>query len=217
MSLDAGESELDGTCPFCMPTTLHTILEVTEHFFVLADHAPLIEGHALIVPRVHYACYGALPRELRDEFLTLKRTVAAFFAAMYKPAVFFEHGVFRQTVFHAHLHAFPFGHIPIDICEAAQPDGRIVRSLEDLHAWYAERGHYFYLEQPPQAGHRAMAAVFPPSEARYFAVLGMLRETASAQGGWDPPAVRRMLGVPKMRALAAKWREYQAREWPQGD
>src|SRR5689334_6015363 len=41
MSLDAGDSELDGTCPFCMPATLHTILKETEHFFVLADHAPL--------------------------------------------------------------------------------------------------------------------------------------------------------------------------------
>jgi hypothetical protein len=168
----------------------------------------LVEGHILIAPRGHFACYGAVPSELWDEFLALKQLVAAFFEAKYKPSVFFEHGVFRQTVFHAHLHAFPFGPIPIDVSTAAQPDGCIVRSLEDLRGWYVERGHYFYLEQPPRGRRFFDAAVFPPVESRYFAVLGMLRDSASAQGGWDPPAVRRMLGAPKMRALAAKWHEF---------
>jgi diadenosine tetraphosphate (Ap4A) HIT family hydrolase len=208
MSLDAGDGEQTATCAFCAPDALDLVLHETENFLVIADHAPMIEGHLLIVPREHYACYGALPAELWDEFLALKRTVRAFMEAMYRPPVFFEHGVFRQTVFHAHLHAFPFGPIPLDVHRLAEPDGCVVRSLEDVRAWYRERGHYFFLEQPPHGGRPATAAVFPPVEARYFAVLGMLRESASAHGGWDPPAVRRMLGMPKMRALAAKWREY---------
>ena len=208
MSLDAGDEERAAGCPFCAPETLDMVLRETEHFLVLADHAPLIEGHLLIVPRQHYACYGALPHELEGEFLTLRRQIKAFFGAMYRPPVFFEHGVFRQTVFHAHLHAFPFGYLPLDVAKLAQPDGRLVSSLEDIRRWYAERGHYFYLEQPPLDGGVALAAVFPPLEARYFAVLGMLRESASAQGGWNPPAMRRLLGGPKMRALADKWRAY---------
>ncbi len=214
MSLDAGDSEPGLVCPFCAPETLDTVLKETPEFLVLADHAPMIEGHVLIVPRDHYACYGAVPEGLWSEFLTVKRAVRAFLERAYLPPVFFEHGVFRQTVFHAHLHAFPFGHIPLDIRKLAHPDGRIVRSLDDLRGWYLERGHYFYLEQTPEAGQAPTAAVFPPVEARYFAVLGMLRESASAHGGWDPPAVRRMLGVPKMRAVATKWREYAARGSP---
>jgi diadenosine tetraphosphate (Ap4A) HIT family hydrolase len=99
----------DHRCVFCAHDALDVVLEETDHFLVIADHAPLAEGHLLIVPRDHYACYGALPAEFDEEALELRQRVTDFLTATYRAPVFFEHGVFRQTVFHAHLHALPLG------------------------------------------------------------------------------------------------------------
>lgn len=197
-------------CVFCDPAALSHILTRTEHFLVAADYAPLVEGHTLIIPRGHYPCYGALPPELEPELIAVKRRVARFFRTRYRPAVFFEHGVFRQTVFHAHLHAFPFGPINLHLFEVAHPDGRPVHGLADLRAWYNERGQYFYVEQPRQPDQPLEAAVFPPEEERYFRVLRTIREQTERAANWVPPAVRRMQSGPQVSALARKWAEFEA-------
>ncbi|HLZ24334.1 MAG TPA: HIT domain-containing protein [Ktedonobacterales bacterium] len=195
-------------CAFCDRDALDLILDETEHFYLLADHAPLVEGHALIIPREHYACYGAIPEALEQEFLELKRRVAAFLAAAYTAPAFFEHGVFRQTVRHAHLHALPFGALPFDPHLAAGNGARLVAAPADLRRWYAERGHYFYLEQPGSDSRFGLAAVFPPEEERYWQVLAHLRDAAGRHGTWMPQAARRATGQEKMRTLAEKWRAY---------
>jgi diadenosine tetraphosphate (Ap4A) HIT family hydrolase len=196
-------------CPFCAPEHLDTVLAETEHFRIIADHAPLVEGHTLIIPRAHYPCYGAVPLEYEPELIAVKRRVARFFRARYRPAVFFEHGVFRQTVFHAHLHAFPFGPVNLRLFELAHPDGQPVHSLADLHAWYEQRGHYFYLEQPRTSPGPLEAAVFPPEEEHYFRVLRTLRESSNVTGGWRPPMERRLFGASQMAALERAWREFE--------
>lgn len=195
-------------CAFCERARLEHVLFESDNFFLLADHAPLVEGHLLIIPRDHYACYGALPTELEDELLTLKRRVSSFLETAYRQPAYFEHGVFRQTVYHAHLHAFPFGPINIDVHTLAAPEGRHVKTLADVRAWYADRGQYFYLEQPANDGVPAEAAVFPPSEVVYFSVMGRLRAKTISQGSWQPPALRRMLGRSQVQALVDAWRKH---------
>jgi diadenosine tetraphosphate (Ap4A) HIT family hydrolase len=210
MALDGYLERSPEGCVFCHRAVLDPILAETEHFFLLADHAPLVEGHLLIIPRVHYACYGAIPAALEDEFLALKRRVADFLAEVYLAPAFFEHGVFRQTVYHAHLHAMPFGPVNIDLPAQAADHGRHVTALADVRAWYAERGHYFYLEQPPRDGAPMEAAVFPPREAVYFRVLGQLREASGHVAPWHPQPLRRLTGKAKMRSVAANWQSYTA-------
>src|SRR5262249_29841836 len=166
------------------------------------------EGHLLLVPREHYACYGALPPQLEAEFLALKRRVAGFLGNVYHVPVFFEHGVFRQTVYHAHLHAIPFGAVNFGVHALAASDGWLVSALGDVRAWYEERGHYFYIEQPPHEEAPAEAAVFPPEETRYFAVLGMLRAVAGRLEGWRPAQERRANGHAKVLSLAEAWRRF---------
>jgi diadenosine tetraphosphate (Ap4A) HIT family hydrolase len=209
MGLDGHNPRDHQGCAFCSPNLLDTILAETEHFRVVADFAPLVEGHILIMPREHFACYGAVPLAYESELIALKRRVARFFRARYRPAVFFEHGVFHQTVFHAHLHAFPFGPINLRLLELAQPDGRAIAGLADVHAWYQERGHYFYLEQPRATHAPLEAAIFPPEEERYFHVLHSIREQSGRAGGWRPAAVRRLQAAPHMAALEATWRAYE--------
>jgi diadenosine tetraphosphate (Ap4A) HIT family hydrolase len=198
------------TCVFCDRAALEIVLAETEHFFVLADNAPLVEGHMLIVPRQHYACFGAVPSSLDEELLALKALVARFCAETYRPASFFEHGVFGQSVPHAHLHAVPLGPSGLRIYELATPAGLPAASPTDVRAWYDAHGHYFYLESPPDppdpaAPFATIAAVFPPHEGPYGRVLAMLRERSHVYNPWQPQFMRRLHGGPKMRALAEKW------------
>ena len=212
-----GGAEMGGAvpgCAFCAPSELNAILTETPHFRVVADYAPVMAGHTLIISRQHFACYGAVPLAYEDELVALKRRVARFFRACYLPAVFFEHGIFRQTVFHAHLHAFPLGSINLPLFELAHPDGRAVRRLADVRAWYNEHGQYFYVEQARVSDTPLEAAIFPPEEQRYFQVLGTLREQANAYGRWAPAPIRRMTGGPVIAALAEAWRAWEREDPP---
>jgi diadenosine tetraphosphate (Ap4A) HIT family hydrolase len=211
MALDGGTPARSPDCAFCDPSSLSAVLMETERFLLVADYAPLVEGHTLIIPRAHYPCYGALPLELEPELVALKRRVARFFRARYRPAVFFEHGVFHQTVFHAHLHAFPFGPINLRLFELALPDGLPVNGLAELRAWYNERGPYFYVEQPRQPDRELEAAVFPPEEERYFRALRTIREQTETIAGFRPAPLRRLEGMANVQALARAWAKF-ARE-----
>lgn len=188
-------------CAFCVRQDLAHILTESHSFFLLVDHAPLIEGHLLLVPKAHYSCYGAVPAQLEDEFLQMKALADEFLRWAYRQPVFFEHGIFRQTVFHAHLHCFPFGPLQLDLA-AYHPHP--APTLAEIRAWYAQRGQYFYFEQRPGAGQ-----LFQPEEMRYFSVLGALREEAAAtHGAWSPPAERRENGRPKIASLVEKWQAF---------
>lgn len=197
-------------CAFCDRVTLRGILHQTDHFLLLADHAPLVEGHLLIIPREHFACYGTVPAALEAEWLALKRTVAEFLGHCYRTPLFFEHGVFRQTVYHAHLHAIPLGAESFRVDELLVHGGRLVVVPEDVRAWYAEHGQYYYIEQPGPDGQAASAAVFPPELDRYFKALTMLRNAAGRVETWAPQPLRRLASGPKVAALTTAWQEYTA-------
>jgi len=209
----AGAPPADGSCPFCDPATVASALATTEHFYLLADNAPLVEGHALIIPRDHYACFGALPATWDDEVLALKGRVARFEIERYRAAIYFEHGVFGQTVYHAHLHAVPLGPSGLDMpALAASAEGRMVTGLADVRDWWETRGQYFYLESPLDHTEMTEAAIFPPREGPYVRVLTRLRERSHIYNPWQPQFVRRMTGSDKVRALAAQWADFTACE-----
>lgn len=202
-------------CPFCARDEIEGLLTETPHFYIAADHAPLVAGHTLIIPKAHYACYGAIPMALESEFLALKETLRRFLCEHYRAPTFFEHGIFRQTVFHAHLHAIPLGPADLNLEEmATQSGGQPLHSLADLRAWYAERGHYFTLETPDDAerGRRAQAAIFPPEMGVYGRALNALHSLTNVREGWAPPQLRYATRAPKMRALLQSWQAWNAQE-----
>ena len=134
-------------CTFCQRSDIESyILKETSNLRLVLDHAPLVEGHLLIMPKAHYACYGDVPSSLDEELFALKHEVQRFFQQYYDPVIFWEHGVFHQTVFHAHLHCFPFGPLPqhqLDLCEELCAE--VVQAQDNIRAWYASKGYYFYL------------------------------------------------------------------------
>ncbi len=200
-------------CQFCALGEIETPLTETPSFYAAGDHAPLLGGHILIIPKAHYACYGALPPTLDNEFLALKETIRRFLSEVYRAPTFFEHGVFRQTVYHAHLHAMPFGTASMELeAMATGSGGRPLRSLDDLRAWYTTRGNYFTLETPgdPANGVASQAAIFPPEMGVYGRALTTIRQLTNAREGWAPPPLRYAARGPKLRALAQAWQVWRA-------
>jgi len=198
----------DHRCAFCAHDALDVVLAETDHFLVIADHAPLAEGHLLIVPRNHYACYGALPAEFDGETLALRQRVTAFLTATYRAPIFFEHGVFRQTVFHAHLHALPLGAANSGFADEVKSIGSAAASPDALRAWYADQGHYFYLDTERDGSGGREPLLFPADLEVYFQVMGTLRTHTAHTAAWIPPALRQVQGGAKMRAVATAWRAY---------
>jgi diadenosine tetraphosphate (Ap4A) HIT family hydrolase len=199
-------------CVFCQRDTLRSILYETDHFFLLADHAPVVEGHVLILPHTHFACFGAVPADLDIELLQLKAQVTDFCRETYRAPIFFEHGVYHQTVFHAHLHAIPVDSFPEDVADLAATNGANVESQADIRAWYQTYGHYFYLEGLAQNDSPALAAIFPPNEPLYRQVLGLLRGRSQDSGDWQPQPLRRLSGHTKIRGVASAWERYKSIE-----
>ncbi len=203
VSSDSGSN--GNNCAFCSRTEISHILKETANFLLAADHAPLVEGHILLIPKRHYVCYGDVPSELDEELFALKREVQYFFTQYYAPVVFWEHGIFKQTVFHAHLHCFPWGTAGYDLQEGLH--SLVVSSQEDIRRWYATQGHYFYMEDA-----RA-ALLFAPEIDHYLGIVknvfvrGIISRGGS--GEWRPPQQRHKEGLPLIKAMIDKWRSFQ--------
>ncbi len=193
-------------CPFCQETTIQAnVLKETAAFRVVADYAPLLEGHLLIIPKEHFACYGAVPSTLDTELLALKQEVQAFLTHYYAPTFFWEHGVFRQTVFHAHLHCFPLGELRYN--PTSQLHAVTVQTQDDLRTWYATQGHYFYLHDSQQP------YIFPPQPTVYQQVAQeTLRAGVAARNNyatWRNSQQRREDGKPLIASTIEKWHTFQ--------
>jgi diadenosine tetraphosphate (Ap4A) HIT family hydrolase len=195
----------DTNCAFCERTEISYILKETSNFLLAADHAPLVEGHVLIIPKQHFPCYGDVPARFDDELLALKSEVQQFFTQSYAPVVFWEHGIFKQTVFHAHLHCFPWGISGYDLDEKLH--NITVSSQDDIRQWYITQGHYFYMEDARNA------LLFAPEMDRYLDIVkNVFGRGILARGGkveWRSPQQRYIEGAPLIKAMIDKWRLYQ--------
>ena len=198
-------SRFDPDCPFCNHHEITHILKETPRFLLAADHAPLVEGHILIIPKSHYTCYGDLPAALDEELLALKNEVRQFFARYYVSPVFWEHGIFRQTVFHAHLHCFPWGDTGYDLNERLHSE--VITSQEDIRRWHRQHGQYFYLEDS------TLALIFAPEMERYLSIMKNVFVRAitlrSGKFEWRSPQQRFDEGAPLLQATMEKWQQFQ--------
>ena len=204
-NVSSGTEVNKSDCTFCKRTEISHILKETPNFLLAADHAPLVEGHILIIPKQHFTCYGEVPSRLDEELFSMKQEVQRFFAQYYAPAVFWEHGIFKQTVFHAHLHCFPWRSSGYDLEENLH--NVIVSSQDDVRQWYILKGHYFYMED------YSRALLFAPEMDRYLGIVKkvFLRGIVSRGGKveWRSPQQRHEEGAPLIRSMIDKWRAFQ--------
>lgn len=195
----------DPDCAFCNHHDITHILKETPRFLLAADHAPLVEGHILIIPKSHYTCFGDVPGALDEELFALKSEIQQFFTRFYVPPVFWEHGIFRQTVFHAHMHCFPWGETGYDLDEGLHNE--IVTSQQDIRRWHRQYGQYFYMEDS------TVALIFAPEMERYLSIMkNVFVRGITLWGGkaqWRPPKQRYEEGVPLLQATMEKWQQFQ--------
>jgi diadenosine tetraphosphate (Ap4A) HIT family hydrolase len=200
----SASSTAQADCAFCRRSEVTDILKETPHFLLAADHAPLVEGHLLVIPKQHYACYGDVPEALDAELFAIKDELREFYAQAYAPVVFWEHGVFRQTVFHAHLHCFPWGNLEYDVESALH--NAVVNGQEDIRQWYHAQGHYFYLEDAQ------VALLFAPEMDRYMHIVQQVfQKGLAARGGpvrMRSPQERYAAGRPLIEATRSRWQAF---------
>ncbi len=105
---------MDTNCIFCkiangeIPSK--TLYE-DERFRVILDLGPATKGHALILPKGHYANLYELPEEVAGETMKLAKKMAAKMTERLKCEGFNliqnNGDLAGQTVFHFHLHLIP--------------------------------------------------------------------------------------------------------------
>lgn len=105
---------MDTNCIFCkiangeIPSK--TLYE-DDKFRVILDLGPATKGHALILPKAHYANLYELPEELAGETMKLAKKMATKMTDRLKCEGFNlvqnNGDLAGQTVFHFHLHLIP--------------------------------------------------------------------------------------------------------------
>jgi diadenosine tetraphosphate (Ap4A) HIT family hydrolase len=193
------------------------VLFETRSLYVMPDKFPVRPGHVLIIAKQHLACFVTAPdvlAELEEAKGRVERFLRAAYpvegevgdavrgddAALVEPAIYaMEHGIYGQTVFHAHLHVAPGPHLPIPPEYLAHPDVQPIPGWEPVITRYAERGQYRVLEY---VGARYLVDGPSPSLAYarpWFAhFTGM---TWKPEGGWQ-----RDTSDADVRELERRWR-----------
>ena len=186
-------------CPFCRvePST-NVVLHEGDAFYAMADYAPQAEAHVLIIPRRHYPHLAAMPQELDEEFLNLKKRFGDFVLREYGELTYWENGVFGQSVPHAHQHVMS---ISFDTSLFAD-DGPAFQTPAELRGLYeSDPRHYFTVE------HAGVSRYLPPDVEIQRRLLRYGRET---MGGLRllNSSQRREAAAPYLQTLVERWEAY---------
>jgi diadenosine tetraphosphate (Ap4A) HIT family hydrolase len=103
-----------GGCMFCNRS--EGVLLRMDNLFVQLDDAPIVEGHALIMPESHFPSVADLPGDLAVKFDEVCDRLRRIYLDEYGAFTMFEHGRTGHCVrrnpgericHHAHLHVLP--------------------------------------------------------------------------------------------------------------
>lgn len=141
-------------CVFCDPDP-RLVLWRSDHFTVMLDVAPIVEGHVIVAAHDHVDCIGDLGSDDAAELVEVLGGVRDLLEARYGRAVTtYEHGragacvsdgIEHRLCHHMHLHALPVdGH-----AARAMLAARAVTTVElggpaDIPSTYERYGEYLY-------------------------------------------------------------------------
>lgn len=145
--LDLSTEGLKKNCPHCdfNSFAFKYPLEETTDFRVVCDVHPLTEGHILIIPKTHLSCIGEFNKKLIDEFIKLYQKYSQFLKKEYGRIAVFEHGKLGQTVFHSHVHLFPFNGNVSDIIPEGMSYLTKLADISQLRDVFRKNGQYLFL------------------------------------------------------------------------
>jgi diadenosine tetraphosphate (Ap4A) HIT family hydrolase len=191
---------VDGDCPFCDSEAVkHYVLHEGRDFYVIADFAPVSDGHLLLIPREHYPHIAALPPEMDEEFESLKALLGDYVRRHHGTLTYWENGIFGQSVPHAHLHAMS---VTLDHAVYGEAGAGFegIAGLRERHLDVGD-GRYFAVE------HEGVARVMPPNPELYSRVIRHARERNG--GIWRYNAAeRRMHGLPIIAETRQRWGDF---------
>jgi bis(5'-adenosyl)-triphosphatase len=147
-------------CPFCPPAVEPAAFFADDRFLAVYNVAPVLPGHALIVPRRHVASLLALSDDDLAAFALFARRITSFLHRAFTADGFdwtVQDGVpAGQTVPHLHLHVIP----------------RIAGDLPDPGDWYPA----LIESDAAQIDSRARPRLTPAEHAQVTAYLRTLIE-----------------------------------------
>lgn len=98
-------------CPFCASNISEISFMESDNFWVIYNHAPILPGHSLVIPKCHIESLLELTDEEQYEFVHLSINAAKNILKVFKADSFNwtvqEKPAAGQTIPHLHLHIFP--------------------------------------------------------------------------------------------------------------
>jgi len=140
------EQSIKKDCPHCDAKSFafKYPLKKTNNFWIICDVHPLTEGHILIIPKEHLSCVGEYSNNLLAEFVKLYHQCSGFLNAEYGSVATFEHGKIGQTVFHSHVHLFPFRGNESAIVSEGKDKLKHLNSISQLREIFMKDGQYLF-------------------------------------------------------------------------
>lgn len=94
-------------CPFCFYRELEIISE-SKNFCIIKDQFPTVEGHILVIPKMHIRSEEELNQSMAEEFITMRKKAFFWVKKHYHQDPFiFVNGLESMTVYHMHWHYMP--------------------------------------------------------------------------------------------------------------
>jgi diadenosine tetraphosphate (Ap4A) HIT family hydrolase len=188
------------------------ILHESDHFAVLLDLAPLVEGHLLVVPKWHAISFGQVPPELWSELEALLSRTLDITRRFYGPALVLEHGssttlTFSACVSHAHWHVVP---VDVDLLPTFAEDGLKgdpLNSLRDLvHLGASDSSYILYFR--PLTGDQWVFVSGLSKRHQYLRVV-IAEQIGIPDPEWDWGHTQRLdlLRSAYLRLSRARWAE----------
>lgn len=143
-------------CIFCNYELMRgDILWESENFFVKVGVGILGPGHIMIVTKKHITCFAELPKQLRKEFMLLKKDVFKRIKSNFSEPIIYEHGVYSQSIKHAHIHFVPIRNKLYNLENLKKNISNDIKTRKannifNVESIFNEEGSYFYLEENGQ-------------------------------------------------------------------
>ena len=143
-------------CLFCQTAKIkQDILWKSKNFYVKVGVGILAPGHVMLIPEEHISCLAELSVPLSKEFLLIKEKVFNKIKSAFSEPIAYEHGIYGQSINHAHLHILPQKnqYYSLKNIKGSLFEGLKYTQIKDffqLREIFNEEGSYFYLESSGQ-------------------------------------------------------------------
>ncbi|MCH8004171.1 MAG: HIT family protein [Nanoarchaeota archaeon] len=140
-------------CAFCDYNLIKKdVLWESDNFFVKVGIGIFAPGHVMMISKKHASCFGELPKQLIKEFMSFKEEVFNKIKSNFFEPIIYEHGIYGQSVKHAHIHFIPFKTDFFILDDIGKKVFRDLKSTQidnifQMMDIFEKDGSYMYLEE----------------------------------------------------------------------